>query len=229
MIRAINTFLLPIVFIGLLFLSGCASVKEYKNGTYTTETTDWWGADDFQTYGRRTNQKNADEKCSSQGKLVDPIQQKMTSQWDLILIFKCIDPSVKRLRELDAIEANKKEQERREKLAEEERKRNEEVRKKNEEERKKNEAEQKAEQKAKEAERLRTEALKAAEWERTRPQREAEQRRALAAEEARLNSICPTYFIARQTCAAAVWYSDCMKYRYGKNYSKSDDNTCFNR
>lgn len=219
MIRATNTFLLPIVFIGLLSLFGCASVKEDKDGTYITGTTNWVGREEFHIY-RRINQKNADEKCSSQGKLVDPVEEKMglTSIFDLSLRFKCIDPSVKRQRELDAIEANKKEQERRDKLAEEERKRNEEVRKRNE-----------AEQKAKEAERLRTEALKAAEWERTRPQREAEQRRALAAEEARLNSICPTYFIARQTCAAAVWYSDCMKYRYGKNYSKSDDNTCFNR
>ena len=226
MLKTHNFFLSLIIFIGLLSFSGCASVKEDKDGTYITGTTNWVGAEEFHIY-RRINQKNADEKCSSQGKLVDPVEEKMglTSIFDLSLRFKCIDPSVKRQRELDAIEVNKKEIERRYKQAEEERKRYEEARKRNEDERKRYEAEQKA----KEAERLRMEALKEAEWERTRPQREAEQRRALAAEESRLNSICPKYFIVRQSCAAAFSRQGCRKDRYGKNYSKQDDDTCFNR
>jgi hypothetical protein len=221
-----SNFLSLIIFIGLLSLSGCASVKEDKDGTYITGTTNWVGAEEFHIY-RRINQKNADEKCSSQGKLVDPVEEKMglTSIFDLSLRFKCIDPSVKRQRELDAIEVNKKEIERRYKLAEEERKKNEEVRKRNEEERKRYEAEQKA----KETERLRMEALKAAEWERTRPQREAAKRKALAEEESRLNSICPKYFIVRQSCAGAVFSSDCMRLRYGKDFSKEDHDTCFYR
>ena len=81
-----------------------------------------------------------------------------------------------------------------------------------------------------EAQRKETEArLEAQRKEQEAREREAAKRKALAEEESRLNSICPTYYIVRQTCAAAVWYGDCMKYRYGKNYSKSDDNACFNR
>ena len=198
-------------------LVGCSSVVEIENGTYETRRALWDNSRDDTNYQRRTNQENADEKCLSQGKIVDFLGEWNLRNHELVLRFKCIDPSVKRQRDLEAFEANKRE-EREKKLAEEWRKRNEADRLRFE-----------AEQKSKETERLRQEALKAAEWERTRPQREAAKRKALAEEEARLNSICPTYYVIRQSCAAAVWYGDCMKYRYGKNYSKSDDNTCFNR
>jgi hypothetical protein len=117
-------FFHQIFFVGLLFLVGCASVTEDKDGAYITATTNWDGSID--TY-RRINQKNADEKCSSQGKLVDPIEESMgvTGIFDWTLKFKCIDPSIKKQRDLDAFEANKREQERLKKLAEEVRKRDE--------------------------------------------------------------------------------------------------------
>lgn len=67
------------------------------------------------------------------------------------------------------------------------------------------------------------------EWERTRPQREAEARRRQEAENRRLNSICFGYYIARQLCANAPNYQSCMEIRYGKNYSYSDDQTCYRR
>jgi len=213
-----NFFLSLIVFIGLLSLSGCASVVEIENGTFETRRIIWDESREGINYQRKINHKNANEKCSSMGKLVDHLGEWNLSNDELVQRFKCIDPSVKRQRDLEAVEANKKEQERRKKLAEEERKRNEEERKRYE-----------AEQKAKEAEHLRIETLKAAEWERTRPQREAEQRRALAAEESRLNSICPKYYIVRQSCAGAVFSTDCMRLRYGKDFSKKDHDTCFYR
>ena len=67
------------------------------------------------------------------------------------------------------------------------------------------------------------------EWERTRPQREAEARRRQEAENRRLNSICPGYSILRQLCATAANYQSCMQIRYGKNYSYYDDQTCYRR
>ena len=213
--HTIRFFLNQLVFVGLLSMAGCASVKEVPNGTFETGTTNWDGSIDIY---RRINQKNANEKCSSLGKLVDPIAEGLLSGIDWVLRFKCIDPSVKKQRDLDAFEANKREQERTKKLAEEDRKRNAAERLRYEED-----------QKTKEAERLRQEALKAAEWERTRPQREAAKRKALAEEEARLNSICPKYFIVRQSCAEAFFSSDCMRLRYGKNFSKQDHDICFNR
>ena len=67
------------------------------------------------------------------------------------------------------------------------------------------------------------------EWERTRPQREAEARRRQEAENRRLNSICLGYSILRQFCATAANYQSCMQIRYGKNYSYYDDQTCYRR
>jgi hypothetical protein len=202
-------------FFALLTLVGCASVKEVTSDTFETGTTNWDGSIDLY---RTINQKNADEKCLSQGKLVDPIAEGRLSSIDWVLRFKCIDPSVKRQRELDAFEANKREQARLKKLAEEERQQQEARRLRYEEE-----------QKIKEVERLRQEALKAAEWERTRPQREAAKRKAMAEEEARLNSICPKYANVRNSCAEALDTVNCMRLRYGKNFSKQDHDTCFNR
>jgi hypothetical protein len=221
--------------IGILSITllefGCASDSPTinSNGNYQIKfnvpTQGSWGGAKKNTY------TDAEKVCAEKGLGIDVIRTNETNDGAFgggvfILEFSCYDRAARaKANQLEAerqrviqTERQRVIQAEKDRLAEEERKRNEEERKRYE-----------AEQKAKEAERLRMEALKAAEWERTRPHREAEQRRALAAEEARLNSICPTYFIARQTCAAAVWYSDCMKYRYGKNYSKSDDNTCFNR
>lgn len=69
----------------------------------------------------------------------------------------------------------------------------------------------------------------AAEWEKARPQREAEQRAAAAAEQSRMNKICPIYYIARQTCATAPNYNNCMSIRLGSGYSSWDDQTCYRR
>jgi hypothetical protein len=121
-IKFFSHFFLSIFFAALLTLVGCASVKEVTSDTFETGTTNWDGSIDLY---RTINQKNADEKCLSQGKLVDPIAEGRLSGIDWVLRFKCIDPSVKRQRELDAFEANKREQERLKKLAEEVRKRDE--------------------------------------------------------------------------------------------------------
>jgi hypothetical protein len=89
---------------------------------------------------------------------------------------------------------------------------------------------------AEQAERDRQEAANRAqqlaaerEWERTRPQREAEARRAAEAERQRLNRACPVYYIARQTCANAPDYGRCMNIRMNGKFSSYDDNTCFAR
>jgi len=81
-----------------------------------------------------------------------------------------------------------------------------------------------------EAQRKETEArLEAQRKETEAREREAAKRKALAEEEARLNSICPTYYVVRQTCATAPSYVTCMRIRYGKNFDSSDDSKCFNR
>jgi uncharacterized Zn finger protein (UPF0148 family) len=75
------------------------------------------------------------------------------------------------------------------------------------------------------------------EWERNRPQREAAAKAAQEAakaaqdrERARLSTICPIYYIARQLCASAgSGLAQCMNIRIGKSYSAWDDRTCFNR
>lgn len=68
-----------------------------------------------------------------------------------------------------------------------------------------------------------------AEWERTRPQREEEARRQQAALNEKLNIICPRYYIARQLCATASLYQNCMMIRMGNKYSSFEDSLCFNR
>ena len=67
------------------------------------------------------------------------------------------------------------------------------------------------------------------EWERTRPQREANARYQAEQERKRLNSICPIYYAARQSCANAANYGQCMNIRMSNRYSQYDDQTCFNR
>jgi hypothetical protein len=67
------------------------------------------------------------------------------------------------------------------------------------------------------------------EWERTRPQREAQARYAAEQERIRLNSTCPIYYAARQSCATAAHYPQCMNIRLSNRYSQYDDQTCFNR
>ena len=90
---------------------------------------------------------------------------------------------------------------------------------------------------AERAERIRQENLKAEleakraaeEWERTRPAREAAERRRQLEEQNRLNAICPGYWVARQLCATAPDYGSCMRIRIGKTYSSSDDSDCYQR
>lgn len=67
------------------------------------------------------------------------------------------------------------------------------------------------------------------EWERTRPQREARAKYAAEQEKTRLNGICPIYYAARQSCATAALYSQCMNIRMSNRYIQSDDRACFNR
>ena len=73
-----------------------------------------------------------------------------------------------------------------------------------------------------------------AEWERTRPQREAEARRQQEAENRRLNAICPIFYVARQFCAASgvmgsPAYTSCMSIRMSNSYNGWDDDKCFRR
>lgn len=67
------------------------------------------------------------------------------------------------------------------------------------------------------------------EWERTRPQREAQARQQAEQERLRLNSICPIYYAARQSCANAANYGQCMNIRMSNRYNQYDDSTCFRR
>jgi hypothetical protein len=93
------------------------------------------------------------------------------------------------------------------------------------------------------------------EWERNRVQREAAQREEILREaqrraeadrlerqrreqaekdayeekkrrEARLKTLCPLYWLARQTCASASNYEGCMNIRSGNRYSRRDDADC---
>lgn len=57
------------------------------------------------------------------------------------------------------------------------------------------------------AERAEKQAEKAREWERARPQREAEQR----IQQQKLKKVCAAYYIARQNCASAGNYSKCIE------------------
>ena len=67
------------------------------------------------------------------------------------------------------------------------------------------------------------------ERERTRPQREAQARYEAEQIKIRLNNICPVYSVARQSCATAAHYSQCMNIRMSNRYSEFVDRTCFNR
>jgi signal transduction histidine kinase len=69
----------------------------------------------------------------------------------------------------------------------------------------------------------------AAEYERTRPQREAAYKAAQDKERTRLALMCPVYYFARQSCASAPNYTSCMTIRLGNSYSSWDDRTCYNR
>jgi len=48
-------------------------------------------------------------------------------------------------------------------------------------------------------------------------------------ENLRLNVICPIYYLARQSCAAAGNYENCMDIRMSGNFSRNDDQICFKR
>jgi hypothetical protein len=67
------------------------------------------------------------------------------------------------------------------------------------------------------------------EWERTRPQREAQARYEAEQIRIRLNSICPVYYAARQSCATAAYYSSCMNIRLSNQYNEFDDRSCQSR
>ncbi len=68
------------------------------------------------------------------------------------------------------------------------------------------------------------------EWERTRPQREAQAKYQAEQERKRLNGICPIYYAARQSCAnSGSGYSQCMKIRMSNRYNEYDDQACFSR
>lgn len=67
------------------------------------------------------------------------------------------------------------------------------------------------------------------EWEKRSKQLEAEYARQRERERIRLNNICPKYWFARQTCATAFNYENCMSIRVGRTYNQYDDNACRSR
>ncbi len=64
------------------------------------------------------------------------------------------------------------------------------------------------------------------EWEKRSKQLEAEYAKQRERERIRLNKICPMYWFARQTCATAFNYQNCMEIRIGRTYSTYDDSAC---
>jgi hypothetical protein len=207
--------------LAILLQLGCATENPSisKSNNYQVQSRIWTHYS--YTDAKKNSYLDAEKVCADKNFGMEVIRAGDTYDsigWVYIIEFNCYDRAERAKSNQLATERQRVAEVEKERIAEE-------VRKRNEEERKRYEAEQKA----KEAERLRMEALKAAEWERTRPQREAAKRKALAEEESRLNSICPKYFVVRQSCAGAVFSSDCMRLRYGKDFSKQDHDTCFYR
>ena len=64
------------------------------------------------------------------------------------------------------------------------------------------------------------------EWEKRSKQLEAEYAKQRERERIRLNKICPMYWFARQTCATAFNYQNCMEIRIGRTDSTADDRAC---
>lgn len=75
-----------------------------------------------------------------------------------------------------------------------------------------------------EAKKMAEELARKQEWERNRPIREAEARK----RNEQLNRICPIYYVARQSCANAGNYANCMNIRLNNNYQNWLDVECFN-
>lgn len=192
--------LIPLV---ALIIGGCGTSAPTLTtaGNYQTKSRIWTHSS--YDSAKRNTYADAQKQCSKMNRSVEALRAGDTYDnigWVYLLEFTCYDP-VERAR----IAANEAERKRvikaeQDRMAAIERQRE-------------------------EAERLRQEA----EWERTRPQREAQARKAAADEQARLNSICFLYSVARQTCAGAAIYQNCMQIRYGKNYSFADDQTCYRR
>ena len=165
-------------------------------------------------YARRQAYQTAMAKCRSTGKGFEELHS--YSVYDnvggaWVIHFKCFDPAQREAEERTRREAQQREAERQRAI----------------------QAEQ---ERLAEIERRR----QAAEWERTRPQREAAERAARQQREAaertarqkeqnRLNGICPIYYIMRQTCATAGNYESCMNIRMSNKYSSWDDFTCRSR
>jgi hypothetical protein len=154
-------------------------------------------------YARRQAYQTAMAKCRSTGKGFEELRS--YSVYDnvggaWVIHFKCFDPAQREAEERTRREAQQREAERQRAI----------------------QAEQ---ERLAEIERRR----QAAEWERTRPQREAAERAARQKEQNRLNGICPIYYIMRQTCATAGNYESCMNIRLSNKYSSWDDFTCRSR
>ncbi len=188
-------------FLLIISIFGCASVETIAPGTYKAEAIIWEAW--LVEDSRRLTYKEANAKCAALGQGMDPVREGRLNkaQFYWVLEFRCYDRAQRAAQEQAKRIAAQQEAERQRQIkAEQDR--------------------QAALEKQRQAE----------EWERGRPQREAEARAAAARERSRLNGICPIYYVARQSCAnSGNGYDQCMTIRIGRSYSAWDDRTCFNR
>ena len=185
----------------IVTLSGCSSIQTVSPGTYKAEALIWEAW--LVEDSRRSTYKEANAKCAAMGQGMDPVREGRLNkaQFYWVLEFRCYDRAQRVAEEQAKRVAAQQEAERQRRI--------------------------KAEQdRQAEIEKQR----RAEEWERGRPQREAEARAAQARERSRLNGICPIYYVARQSCAnSGNGYQQCMTIRVGRSYSSWDDRACFNR
>lgn len=182
-----------------VFISGCSPVKELGQGHFSTS-----GFNQYSAQGAKNMAyNNASKTCSTKGGGVVLEKESTDVHRNLIKGYS---------HEIAFRCYNVAEEKRQEELKKEE------EAKKQRQIAAENAAKEEVERKEREAE-----------WERTRPQREEAARKQQAALNEKLNSICPGYYIARQLCATASLYQNCMMIRMGNKYSSFEDSLCFNR
>jgi hypothetical protein len=191
----------------LAFQFGCSSTTKSPNGILEATSIIW--TDATMERDKKLALDKAINECSKDNLIADVMDQgrrgSVKIEW--VVRFICITPAEKQLLEQSARDRRQRAIDRENRMkaeaAERERKRQDSIA---------------AEQRRREEE-----------WERGRPQREAEARKAQEAERKRLDGICPLYWTARQSCAVAPDLERCMRIRIGKGYSSWDDEVCFRR
>ena len=104
-----QTILFITLFTPLFFLTSCGSTKNLGNGTYE-ESRIVWSEGTFEN-DRKKVWKNASDACSSQGKIVDLIQEGgFGSCCSWTVRFKCIDLATKQQRDIEKARAEEERQ-----------------------------------------------------------------------------------------------------------------------